>query len=370
MKRTFTLALLSTLLLQGCVWSPGQYLHRDDLKTNGSIEGTKVELIPITSAYLKSHDSVNLTADTGNWQELLKYHPAAYRVGKADLLYITVWDHPELTAPSGAQQQIEANGRLVRPDGTIFYPYVGTLTAEGKTLEEIRKVISTRLATFIDNPQVDVSVLRFGSQKVTLSGAFTKGDSIPLTTVPMTLVEALGQANVDTQTADLSGLTLVRDGKEYRLDADTLNRKDSKLYGVYLKDGDSIHLPYNDNRKVYVMGEVRSPLAANFKTTSLTLMDALGQAGGLNQETADADEVYVIRGPENFNSSPAAKAQVFHLSASSPTAFVLAQHFALQPQDVVFVGPAGITRWNRFVSQLLGSSNVLSSTANANQSFK
>ncbi|TWI56588.1 polysaccharide export outer membrane protein [Pseudomonas duriflava] len=367
MKRTFTLALLSSLLLQGCVWAPGQYLHRDELKNSGTVEGAKVELIPITSSYLLSHDASKPQAST-NLDELLKYRPEAYRVGKADLLYITVWDHPELTAPSGAQQQIDANGRLVRPDGTIFYPYVGTVNAAGRTLEEIRKTISTRLATFIDNPQVDVSVLRFGSQKVTLSGAFTKGDSIPLTTVPITLPEALGQAGVDTDSADLSGLTLVRDGKEYQIDTDTLNRKNSKLYGIYLKDGDSIHLPYNDNRKVFVLGEVNNPLATSFKTTSLSLMDALGQAGGLSQETADADEVYVIRGAADFQ-APGAKAQVFHLSASSPAAFVLAQHFALQPQDVVYVGPAGITRWNRFISQLLGSSNVISSAANANSGF-
>jgi polysaccharide export outer membrane protein len=31
----------------------------------------------------------------------------------------------------------------------------------------------------------------------------------------------------------------------------------------------------------------------------------------------------------------------------------LASHFEVQPQDVVFVGPAGIVLWNRFLSQLL-----------------
>jgi len=30
----------------------------------------------------------------------------------------------------------------------------------------------------------------------------------------------------------------------------------------------------------------------------------------------------------------------------------------MQPQDVVFVGAAGITRWNRFISQLFPSANI------------
>ncbi|NIU62648.1 MAG: capsular biosynthesis protein, partial [Pseudomonas stutzeri] len=61
-----------------------------------------------------------------------------------------------------------------------------------------------------------------------------------------------GQAGVDTDTADLTGLTLKRDGREYMLDVDSLNRPDSWLHQVYLKDGDQLHLPYNDQRKVYV----------------------------------------------------------------------------------------------------------------------
>ncbi|MNE84157.1 hypothetical protein D3C80_1810320 [compost metagenome] len=69
----------------------------------------------------------------------------------------------------------------------------------------------------------------------------------------------------------------------------------------------------------------------------------------------------MIRGVENLEKEPA---KVFQLDAQSPTAFILAQRFNLQPQDVVYVGPAGVTRWNRFISQLLGSVTVLGTGAN------
>ncbi|PKL94166.1 MAG: capsular biosynthesis protein, partial [Gammaproteobacteria bacterium HGW-Gammaproteobacteria-9] len=70
----------------------------------------------------------------------------------------------------------------------------------------------------------------------------------------------------------------------------------------------------------------------------------------------DGEALYVIRGAEDMMTEPA---KVFQLNADSPTAFALAKHFPLQPQDVVFVGPANITRWNRFISQLLPSANVI-----------
>lgn len=295
-------------------------------------------------------------AGTSSKQELLNYKPGAYRIGANDLLYITVWDHPELTAPSGPQQQLDANGRLVRPDGTLFYPYIGNIEAAGKTIEELRALIARRLTNYIDSPQVDVSILRFGSQRVVVSGAFDTAGEVPVTTAPMTITQAIGQAGVDTETADLTGLTLKRDGREYMLDMDSLNRPDSWLHQVYLKDGDQLHLPYNDQRKIYVLGEVNLPQALSFKATSMNLMDAIGTAGGIRQETADGEALYVIRGAEDMMTEPA---KVFQLNAESPTALALAKHFPLQPQDVVFVGPANITRWNRFISQLLPSANVV-----------
>ena len=145
MKTKFTaLALLSGIVLQGCAYSPGQYLDQDDLKSDPSIQGTKVQLIPITSSLLMSQDSAALSK-APDLKPLLDYKPQAYRVGASDLLYITVWDHPELTAPSGAQQQLEANGRLVRPDGTLFYHYVGTVRAAGKTRDPAQSVVKLML---------------------------------------------------------------------------------------------------------------------------------------------------------------------------------------------------------------------------------
>ncbi|MFW0755442.1 polysaccharide biosynthesis/export family protein [Pseudomonas sp. H11T01] len=360
MIRSLSLAVLVGVALQGCMFAPGQHLDTSKIGRDGSPESSRVELIPITPKLIAQNAATKVQASVPT--ELLAFKPDAYRIGANDVLYITVWDHPELTAPSGAQQQIDANGRLVRPDGTLFYPYVGNVQAAGKTIEELRAFIAERLTQFIDSPQVDLSVLRFASQKIVISGAVLKAGPHPITTSPLSVVEAISTADVDPLNADLAGLTLNRDGREYRLDLDTLNSKGSQLQNVYLKDGDQLYLPYNDRKKIYVMGEVNQPRALTFKINRMNLADVIGSVGGLNQTTSNGNALYVIRGAENLETEPA---KVFQLDAESPIAFALASRFDLQPQDIVYVGPAEVTRWNRLISQLVPSATILSAGASA-----
>ena len=360
MIRSLSLAVLAGFALQGCMFAPGQYLDTSEIGTEGSPESSRVELIPITPKLIAQNAATYVSSSVP--AELLAFKPAAYRIGANDVLYITVWDHPELTAPSGAQQQIDANGRLVRPDGTIFYPYIGKLDAAGKTIEELRSTIAQRLAQYVDSPQVDLSVLRFASQKAILAGAVVKAGPLPITTSPMSVVEALGVAGIEPLNADLSGLTLTRDGKEYVLDIDALNTTGSQLHNVFLKDGDQLYLPYNDRKKIYVMGEVLAPQAIRFKTKHMSLADVVGSVGGLNQTTSNGNALYVIRGAENIETEPA---KVYQLDAESPVAFAIANRFELKPQDIVYVGPAQVTRWNRLISQLLPSATILGTGAAA-----
>lgn len=357
-------ALGFAILLHGCVWAPGQHLSTNDLVRGNTADSSDVELVPITPKLL-AMDRASAQAG-GVPPALLAYQPQPYQIGAGDTLYITVWDHPELTSPAGPQQQTLANGRLVRPDGTLFYPYVGVLKAAGMTIEQLRATISEKLAAYIEKPQVDISVIGYQSQRVLIQGAFVKTDPLPITSIPLTLAQALGTATINAAEANLSGLVLVRDGHDYHLNLDTLNSSKQLAQDIFLKPGDRLVLPYNDRQEAYVLGEVVRPMAISFKTADLSLTQALGRAGGLNQTTAKGNAVYVIRGVQNLEQAPAT---VFQLDAKSPAAFVLADQFKVLPGDVVFVGPAGVTRWNRFLAQLLPLSSLITNAASANSNF-
>ncbi|HVI58796.1 MAG TPA: polysaccharide biosynthesis/export family protein [Luteimonas sp.] len=344
--------LAAACLLGGCASGGGSGAGSP---VGNLIESGDVQLVQITPQLV--------AASRGEKQEpvpkvLLDYRPDSYRINPGDTIQVTVWDHPELNANAGGPaQDALANGRLVHPDGTFYYPFVGTLKVAGMKIEDLRNVITTRLATYLQSPQVDVNLVGYGS-RVTLSGAFKDTSSQSITTVPLTLSQAVGAAVVDTEQADLSGLVLTRDGENHRIDLDALSRNGNSIPNIYLKPGDRLYLPFNDRQQAYVLGEVLRPQAITFKTADMTLTQALGRVGGLNPVTAKSDAVYVIRGmdPQDMNSKPAT---VFQLDASEPAAFALADEFSVKPGDVVFVGEAGVTRWNRFLSQLLPLSGII-----------
>ncbi|MEO5830550.1 MAG: polysaccharide biosynthesis/export family protein [Rhodanobacter sp.] len=331
--------------------------------TNGSSsESGHVKLVLITPDMLAAAQAN--ASDQSIAPELLSYQPQPYQIGPGDTLYITVWDHPELTSPAGSQQQTVANGRLVRSDGSLFYPYVGNIKVAGMTIEELRQAIASKLGRYVEKPQVDVSVVGYGSQRITLRGAFTKTDPQSINAVPMTLHQVVGSAGINNDLADLSDLLLTRDGKQYHLDLNAPGQKTgTAVPDIYLKPGDDLFLPYNESREVYVMGEVIKPQAITFKT-SMNLTQVIGRSGGLNPITSDSKAIYVIRGVANLQQEPAT---VFHLNGHSPAAFALADNFVMRPGDVVFVGPSGVTEWNRVLSQLLPISSVVGTAALANQ---
>jgi polysaccharide biosynthesis/export protein len=364
-KTKFALPILvNVVLVSGCVLAPGQRMSNDGVVRGTPKDSSQIELVDITPQLLSSNQQASLNAAVP--QALLDYKPEPYRIGPGDQLYITIWDHPELTSPAGVQQQTAANGRLVRSDGTLFYPYIGSTKVAGMTIEELRQALASKLAKYVENPQVDVNVVGYNSQHIMFEGAFIKTDPQTVTAVPLTLGQAMGFATVNADQANLSDLILSRDGHDYHIDLSSFGDMPNLPNDIYLKAGDRLFLPYNDTKEVYVMGEVMRPAPVSFRTVAnLSLTQAIGRAGGLNPTTSSGKEVYVIRGAKNLENTPP---KVFQLDARSPTAFALGDGFKVRPGDVVFVGAAGITRWNRVISQILPSATLITSAAAANYS--
>ena len=377
LNRNFTVALLLTVLLSACATAPGNYLDTSSLKEDSSnkpAQTYQVHLIDgdLVDAQAQAQQAAALQRPlpTGRYTDPSQY---VYHVAPQDILGITVWDHPELTTPNGStlstgdtttqslagavQQpyttalpgQADPYGQTVAPDGTIYFPFVGRVRAAGKTVGDIRDELAARLVPYIRNPQVDVRVLSFRSQKVQVTGEVKTPGPLAISDVPLTLLDAITRSGGSTSIADIQRVRLTRNNQLYVLDADSVLDHGDVRQNVMLQAGDIVNIPDRVDSRVFVMGEVKAPQAVSMLRGRLTIADALTQATGILDTDANPRQIYVMRGMKDHPTTP----EVYRLDMTQPNAIMLSSKFQLQPLDVVYVGTAASTTFNRVIQQVL-----------------
>lgn len=360
------LAAVVVLSLGGCSAIPGSHIPSGSSKwfsAQSSEDQTEelnleeqVDIFAITPGLIQKMNSQPQQEPAFNYKldaEMLSYD---YLVSAGDILNITVWDHPELTIPAGSMRTPTEAGNWVHSDGTIFYPYVGKVEVAGLKVTEIRDILRERLAKYIESPQVDVTVAGFRSKRVYITGEVKAPGTQPITNVPLTLLEAVSQAGGLTETADWTNVTLTRNGETRSFSLRELYQEGNTKENLILRPNDILHVSRNDAAKVFVLGEVNKPQSINFGRTNITLADALTDAGGFAQATADASGIFVVRkAPENTGKI----ALVYQLNARNATALILADQFQLEPRDIVYVTAAPIARWNRLIAQIVPTAQAI-----------
>jgi polysaccharide biosynthesis/export protein len=356
---TPAVVVLVTTLVAGCSIAPGMSMRGAHLTSPNALPtlapeqaaAAKVPIEPITAQLIV--DEKRRAPTRPALPPPPRESHETYRIGPRDILTITVWDHPELTIPAGEFRSPEAAGNVVGEDGTIFFPYVGVLRVAGRTVNEVRRMLSLALSQYIENVQLDVRLIAYRSQRVYVVGEVQQPGTQTVTDVPLTVAEAINQAGGLTPEADMNNVTLTRDDRIYQVDLVALYEEGDGMQNAVLRAGDVLNVPDRTLNKVFVLGEVRKPSSQFIHKGQLSLAEALSDAGGADLVTSNPARIFVVRGGQ-------ARPQVFSLNAASPDALLLADRFQLKPRDVVYVETAGVSRWNRVISQLLPTSTVLS----------
>lgn len=279
-----------------------------------------------------------------------------YKVGPGDILSIIVWDHPELTTPAGQYRSADQAGTVVNEDGTIYFPYVGTLQIAGKSTRQIREMLTQRLAKYIEKVQLDVRMTSFRSKRVYVVGEVTKPGQLEITDIPMTVLEAVNRVGGFGSEADHSRVLLTRKGITYRVDIQAMYENGATEQNALLEHGDILNIQDRSFNKIFVLGEVQKPGSLVMTKKRSTLVEALADSGYIAQDKANPKWIYVMR-------IDGAVPELFHIDGSSPDSMLLADRFPLKPRDIIYVDAADVVRWNRVISNILPTAQTLNVTS-------
>jgi polysaccharide export outer membrane protein len=152
--------ILAVVLLGGCAIAPGMTMSEPAELPEGEV----VRVQPITVDLLNRIETEYESRVRKVAAEFVA-KPQGYLIGVGDVLQIIVWDHPELTIPAGQFREAETSGQQVGEDGYLYYPYVGMVKAAGMNIAALREVLTEKLSTYIENPQLDVRVVGFRSKR-------------------------------------------------------------------------------------------------------------------------------------------------------------------------------------------------------------
>ncbi|MGV8898789.1 MAG: polysaccharide biosynthesis/export family protein [Burkholderiaceae bacterium] len=364
--RTFSKASLKKMSLLALVpWLaacttayPGMPNSAQSISEENST-GTAPTVKTITAKLLKSEKEQYEQQSSQNMSQLqvTDRTPKPYTIGASDILSIVVWDHPELAsavmmnnAPPGlggvndALKPLPA-GFVVDHEGMVQFPFTGSLKLAGLTEEQARSLLRSKLARYIKDPKITLSVQAYRSKRIYIDGEVKTPGLQAINDVPMTLVEALNRAGGLLPTADQSRIVITRTDTNYPINLLQLVQKGVNPASIMLANGDLVRVLSRDESKVFVAGEVIVPRSLTMHNGRLTLNEALGESGGINPITGDGRQVYVVR-------KSAKEPIVYQLDASAPGAMAMAEGFELHPKDVIYVAASPLANWNRSISLL------------------
>jgi len=290
-----------------------------------------IRLMPAEQAgvlpFAAPNDRFAAELETRGWYD-------ADRLGPGDRVQMYVY---ESGTPAVFQAQ---NGNLgeatVDENGALFVPYAGAVRVGGMTLPQARQAVAGRLRTVVREPQVDLRLAEIRSRLVSVQGNAAKPGTYPIERGRLRLVELLGETAPDLEMPEMVDVTVRRGGQASTVRLSEVMR--DPALDIELRPGDTIVIDQLDEN-ITVLGAAGVQGLVPITQRDFSVLDAIADSRGLNDDLADPRAVYLIR-PQADGSAPI----VYQFDMRRPEIVALASRFPVLNNDAVLISNASYTK--------------------------
>ncbi|WP_227671101.1 polysaccharide biosynthesis/export family protein [Psychrobacter pulmonis] len=342
-------SVLTISILTGCS-SINAGLQAGDLPPSGAFiaeNGIHFNIQPLSLATLPPKQAVIPNANLA--QLIRSSSRAEYRISEGDILSIILVGYPDITSAG-------ASGYPVDQQGFVQFPLVGRIKATGMSVPQFTANLQRQLQRYLKYSDPQVKITDYRGNKFFIDGEVSKPGEFSITDMPVSLYSAISMAGGATSSGDSNSIVLNRNGTNYNLGLQSLRSMGLSANQLYIQDGDSIHVNSQNRNKIYLLGEFGKIEPVPILEQGISLAQVIGESNGLNSSTANAAKIYVVR--DNLVTKAT---DIYYVDMQAITSFALANRFEMQPNDILYVDPTGLTRWNRVLSALLPSTSTIRS---------
>jgi len=314
----------------------GAFIAENGIHFN--VQPLSLATLPPKQAVLPSSNLSQLIRNSGR---------AEYRISAGDILSIILVGYPDITSAG-------ASGYPVDQQGFVQFPLVGRIKATGMSVPQFTANLQRQLQRYLKFSDPQVKIVDYRGNKFFIDGEVTKPGEFAIADAPVSLYSAISMAGGATPTGDSNNIVFNRKGVNYNIGLQSLRQLGSSANQIYLQDGDSIHVNSQNRNKVYVLGEFGRVEPVPILEQGITLAQVIGESKGLDSNTSNAAKIYVVR--DNLNTRTT---DIYYVDMQTITSFALANRFEMRANDIIYVDPTGLTRWNRVLSALLPSTSAV-----------
>jgi polysaccharide biosynthesis/export protein len=224
---------------------------------------------------------------------------------------------------------------VVDQDGAISLPYIGRVTASGRTVLGLQKAIERAMIGLSQSPQVMIAVTDSPKNSAYLSGTVRKPGRVMLNPAGDRLLDMIAVAG---GTIDQPYDTILRFTRGQQSSSVRLNAIDaSPDTNIRLLPGDRIEVRHQP-LTFMAMGAANKVTQQPFEAERISLAEALAKVSGLNDNTADPKSVFLFRNAPQTEAG--SLPNVYRLDMMNPQSFYWAQNINVRDKDLIYIGAA------------------------------